>query len=398
MLKCAKLKFRASKSDIKRLFECNQESANVWNYCLEVAKEYRKEYGKMINQTELQKSTKQKYKLHSQSIQAVTHKYIYARDAAYKAIQKGYKNKYPYRRKKYFNTKWAKDGIKISENGKIALSMGVKSGKRQLPIVLRIDSSKIPTGVIKEVEVVWEKGFRICLAYDDGKTVIENNNTHLASIDLGEIHSIASVTDSGNGVIITGRKVRAVKRLRNKKIAELQKKMSRCIKGSKKWKQYNKAKQYILSKSDRQLKDALHKTTRQFVNWCIDMQVKEVVVGDVEGVQRNTSRKKKSNKKTRSKNTNQKLSQWQFGLMMRYLTYKLLAEGINLEKIDESYTSQQCPCCSRRKKTSTRNYSCKCGYREHRDIHGAKNIMSLYKHGAIKDPIQLNTIKYLRVA
>lgn len=396
MLRCVKIKFRASKSDISRLFGCNGESARVWNDCLEHAKSYRKENGKMISRTELQKATKQNYNLHSQSIQAVVHKYIFARDAAYKAIQKGYKNKYPYRKKGHFNTKWAKDGFKIQDNGKIALSMGVYGGKRQLPIMLKIDLKKVPEGRVKELEVIWEKGLKLCITYDDGKEPIENRNTNIASVDMGEIHSIASVTEEGNGLVITGRKMRSIKRLRNKKIAELQKKMSKCKKGSRKWKKYNRAKQDILAKTNRQLKDAAHKTTRQFVNWCVENEIKNVVVGDVEGVQRNTSSRKKQ--RIRSKQTNQKLSQWQFGLILCYLRYKLLAEGITLEKIDESYTSQQCPCCGRRQKTSTRNYSCKCGYREHRDIHGAKNILSKYKYGDIKDPVPIKAIKYLRVA
>jgi hypothetical protein len=34
-----------------------------------------------------------------------------------------------------------------------------------------------------------------------------------------------------------------------------------------------------------------------------------------------------------------------------------------------------CPVCGRRKKTSTRNYVCKCGYKEHRDIHGSKKYI-----------------------
>jgi putative transposase len=326
----------------------------------------------------------------------VTHKYIFARDAAYKATQKGYKNKYPYRKKKHFNTKWAKDGFRIQDDGKIALSMGISGGKRQLPILLKIDSGKIPEGRVKELEVIWEKGLKLCIAYDDGKEPMENQDTSIASIDMGEIHSIASVVETGHGLVITGRKMRSIKRLRNKKVAELQKKMSKCKKGSRKWKKYNRAKRRILDKSDRQLRDAVHKTTRQFVNWCVKNEVKTVVVGDVEGVQRNTSKRKKQ--KVRSKLTNQKLSQWQFGLILSYLMYKLFAVGISLEKIDESYTSQQCPCCGRRKKTSTRNYSCKCGYREHRDIHGAKNILSKYKYGEIRDPIPIQDTKYLRVA
>jgi putative transposase len=396
ILKCKKIKFRASKSDINSLFDCNRESAKVWNDCLVHARNYRKENGKIINRTQLQQATKRNYKLHSQSIQAVTHKYLFARDAAYKATQKGYKNKYPHRKKKHFNTKWAKDGFRIQNDGKIALSMGISDEKRQLPIVLKIDSKKIPKGNVKELEIIWEKGLKLCMAYDDGQEPMENKNTNIASVDMGEIHSIASVVESGHGLIITGRKMRSVKRLRNKKITELQKKMSKCKKGSRKWKKYNQAKRIILGKSDRQLKDAVHKTTRQFVNWCVENEVKAVVVGDVEGVQRNTSKRKKQ--KVRSRLTNQKLSQWQFGLILSYLTYKLLAVGISLEKIDESYTSQQCPCCGRRKKTSTRNYSCKCGYREHRDIHGAKNILSKYKYGEMRDPIPIQGTKYLRIA
>ncbi|WP_427846291.1 hypothetical protein [Desulfosporosinus acididurans] len=30
---------------------------------------------------------------------------------------------------------------------------------------------------------------------------------------------------------------------------------------------------------------------------------------------------------------------------------------------------------------SSGNYRCTCRYREHRDIHGAKNILSNYKYG-----------------
>ena len=38
-----------------------------------------------------------------------------------------------------------------------------------------------------------------------------------------------------------------------------------------------------LSKSERQLQDGLHKTTKQFVDWCVENEVKEVAFGDVDG-------------------------------------------------------------------------------------------------------------------
>ena len=149
--------------------------------------------------------------------------------------------------------------------------------------------------------------------------------------------------------------------------------MSRCKKGSRKWRKYNRAKRYILSKSESQLEDALHKTTKQFVDWCLEHDVSHVVIGNPEGVQRNT--KKKGKKK------NQKLSNWSFGKVYYLLKYKLKAKGITIEKVDESYTSQTCPVCGNRKKSKNRNYHCKCGYKEHRDLHGASNILTKHCMG-----------------
>ncbi|WP_212952014.1 zinc ribbon domain-containing protein, partial [Siminovitchia terrae] len=85
------------------------------------------------------------------------------------------------------------------------------------------------------------------------------------------------------------------------------------------------------------------------------------------GVQRNTSRRKK--KKIRRRTTNQKLSNWSFGKVYAFLSYKLEAEAIKLSKHDESNTTQQCPCCAKKRKVSSRIYSCTCGYTNHRDIH-----------------------------
>ena len=77
-------------------------------------------------------------------------------------------------------------------------------------------------------------------------------------------------------------------------------------------------------------------------------------------------------RKRKEEKSNQKLSNWSFGKLYSLLEYKLKAKGIEIEKVDESYTSQTCPVCGKRKKSNNRNYRCKCGYKEHRDIHGAE--------------------------
>ncbi len=67
-------------------------------------------------------------------------------------------------------------------------------------------------------------------------------NGIVSSIDPGEIHAIATVTEKGDSLVITGRYMRSVHRLRNKKVKEIQLLMNRCKKGSKQWKRYNRAK------------------------------------------------------------------------------------------------------------------------------------------------------------
>jgi putative transposase len=389
MIRVYKTAFITSKRNLGRLFECNRVSARVWNDCLKIAKQYYKESGKWINKTDLQKLTKGKYPIHSQSIQAVVHKYLWARDAVRKAREQGMMTaRYPYRQKKNFNTKWAKDGFKIHKNGKIELSLGIWQSKRQEPITVWIKN--IPEGKVKEIELIYDRKLMLCLVYDDGIEPEVNNHIFTAAIDLGEIHAISSVSENNEGMIITGRKLRSMKRLRNKKLVQLQRKMRKCKKGSRQWKKYNRAKQYILSKTKVQLTDALHKISRKFVNWCVEQRIKHVVAGDVEGVQRNTKKKKR-------KTVNQKLSQWQFGQLLKYLEYKLQAKGITLEKVNESYSSQTCPVCTRRKKPSGRIYKCQCGYEQHRDIHGASNILTKELYGVFQ-PMEIRSIKYLRIA
>jgi putative transposase len=255
MIRVYKTAFITSKRNLDRLFECNRISAQVWNDCIRIAKNYYKESGKWISKTELQKLTKGQYPIHSQSIQAVVHKYIWARDATREARKQGVTEiKYPYKQKKNFNTKWAKDGFKIHENGKIELSLGTWQGKRQEPITVWIKD--LPQGKVKEIELIYDRKLMLCLSCDDGSDPGVNNNVYTASIDLGEIHAISSVSENNEGIIITGRKLRSIKRLRNKKLAELKRKMSKCKKGSRQWKKYDRAKRYILSKAKAQSTDA----------------------------------------------------------------------------------------------------------------------------------------------
>ena len=367
MYRTLKVPFKASPNTIQKLFDIRRICGLIWNDCVQIARYYYRLGGKWITKTQLQTELKGLYPIHSQTIQAVAHKFLDAREGTKEARQKGFKQvRYPWKHKFVFNPKWVDKAFTLGGK-KLTLSLGDWNGKRQPKLTLKLP--KVPMGQVKEVELVFDQKWFVCLSYEDGISEKSKKEGVVSSIDPGEIHTIASVTEKGDSLVVAGRYMRSLHRLRNMKLGEIQRLMSRCKKGSRKWRKYNRAKRYILSKSEAQLKDALHKTTKQFVEWCLEHDVSHVVMGNPDGVQRNTKKKGK-------RQNNQKLSNWSFGKVYSLLKYKLEAKGITIEKVDESYTTQTCPVCGNRKKSKNRNYHCKCGYKEHRDIHGARNILT----------------------
>ena len=223
------VKFKTSKFHLDRLFECNRESSKIWNMCLDLSREYMINNGKWISKSQLQAATKNKALLHSQSIQAVCHKYLEGRDSARKLRVNGHiKARYPYKKKHNYNTIWVGKSFKIFPNGRIELSLGIQNGKRTLPIVVRVNPKDLPYGDIKEIELCYDNGLYLALTYDDLEDEKECNGVNSAGVDLGEIHSVAGFANNGEAIIITGRKLRSINRLRNKKVAEIQRKQSKC--------------------------------------------------------------------------------------------------------------------------------------------------------------------------
>ena len=44
MIRCLKTAFKTSKNNLNRLYECNRISAQIWNDCLDIAKQYSLAY------------------------------------------------------------------------------------------------------------------------------------------------------------------------------------------------------------------------------------------------------------------------------------------------------------------------------------------------------------------
>ena len=385
MKQTIKSHFKCNREDLNRLFACNRISALVWNKILELQRE------KLRSKGDLQRMLKGLYPINSQSVQAVTDKYCAACLATKSARDNGLANKYQWRHKRNYPTTWKADGFKLLGN-RLKLSLGIFAGKRQKPIEVKLPPSTLKTleGVkLQQVSLVWDGWLKLAIVIDDGKEsapAVQSDVT--CGIDLGEIHSIAAFESGGNAIIITGRLLRSVKQYQQKKLAEFDKKLSKCKANSRRTKKLRRAKRRMLQKMNARIRDLNHKITRSFVTWAVENKVAKVYVGNPEGVQR----------KKRRRVVNQKLSRWNFGKHLEYLTYKLSAVGIVLEKISEAYSTQTCPVCGRRHKCNNRNYRCSCGYTAHRDVHGARNILSLGLKGRISITTPIKDRKYLRTA
>ncbi len=396
MYKTVIIPVKCNKTDYAYLMTLNKLSAEVWNHCIDLDKECVKQTGKFMTMKNMQTAVKNYNGLHAKGISFVYHKYLVARDAMFKSINAKHENsekvKLPYRYKKYYNTGWDYQSIKIDKNkGTIKMSkpLTVINGKRRLLQPICCYAKTIPDNIV-EIELLYRNGLYLAIKYktDDKINLIQSANS--ASIDLGEIHAITSIDTQGHAIIITGRKLRSIKRLRDKEQGKIRSKISKCTKGSRQFTKYSRALYKIKDKSDKCILDCVHKITKLYLDYCLENQISIVYYGDLDSCTRNTHQDKKASKKV-----GQKLNEWNFGLLMLQLENKLGRYGIKLIKISEAYTSQTCPACGKHNHPNNRVYQCECGYKQHRDIVGAINILNNNVGAKIQ---YYSSKKYLRIA
>lgn len=329
--------------------------------------------GKWLSSRDLEIAFKNGYALHSQSIQALAQKLAANVETALVLIKENPDARLPYREKAFQTVIWKRDGIRLRD-GVLILSNG--RGREPLSISL---PERYQNYHIQQVELTWDVNhYCLCLNTDTGLTdapLTERRKT--LGVDMGEIHIAAAVTDKGESLVISGRVLRSVKRLRNKRHSQIASKKARCTKGSRRWKRLQKAKNKASSKFNRQQRDILHKASRQLVSFAKEKCVARIALGDVKDCADGVSLGPQSN---------QKISQWSHGQFGAYVTYKARFVGIATDYTPEHYTSKTCPFCGFRKKQAPRgrNFVCSgCGSKCHRDVVGGANIASRSRYGEL---------------
>src|SRR5690625_5185147 len=367
-----------------------KEAASVWNDIVREATSYYFTFKKWLSKTEIQAVRKQTYNLHSQTVQAIADKYEANRETIRKLRKTDKKAKYPWRKKHFYCIPLKKASMTI-QNDKIAIKkseyeIGLsdlltkkkkKNWNEKFPkqnksvLIPNLAEENLETNY---AEIVWRNhAYWFCYTVHVLEKDISAYPFKVAGADLGEIHAVTAATED-KALLISGRSIRSISQYRAKTLADLNKKMSRCKKGSRQWRKYKQVRNRLHQKSNNQLEALEHKTTKEIVSFLEHEHVTHFVIGDVSGIEKNT---KKNGKKKRKNNKirRQQMSLWNQGKIKQKLIYKAKLKGIAVEETEESYTSQSCPFCGGRHKANGRKLTCSVHKTEiHRDVNGAQNI------------------------
>ena len=356
-----------------RLREAQMEAARVWNDCCQIHLEARQSRSKWPNRDDLQKATKGRYALHSQTVQMICHAFLANIDTTRQIKKNNRKIRYPYKKKRYYPLYWPKQAVSI-EDKRVVLPMG--RGRKS--IVLKVDLPK-NAGACK---IVWNNGYELHVTVP--VETKESVGHAKATVDLGQIHQAAVATNTGHALVVSGRGIRSIKRYRDKELGKLARMQSRCQKGSRRWRKLQKAKNKLKAKTNRQIRDLRHKGTRKVIDFCQEQGVTTLYIGNPAGVRANKCGRKH----------NQRMSQWEYGKDISYLSHKAKAAGIECFTGTERGTSSRCPECGHHQKPKGRTWQCgNCGFTGHRDVVGAANMHLIAYGEKVEFPCK---ITYLR--
>jgi putative transposase len=309
--------------------------------------------------------------LHAHSIDAAQQGF-YKACATTRALRKaGFTAvRFPYHRRKFRTTIWKNTGLRRTGD-----TLVLSSGRGSAPIIIALPPELRDALRFLEARLVYDKVGRRYdwhVVHETGKAPKPAPGSNVVSVDLGEVHP-AVVGDQHEATVITCRERRAAPQGHARRLADIDRALSRKVKGSKRHRRLVRARVRMKAKHARVMRDMEHKISKAIVDTAVERKAGTIVIGDVRDAADGVDL---------GKVANQKIARWDHGKVRRYVAYKAGAEGIAVELEDEAYTSQTCPSCSHRHKPRGRRYRCPaCGLRAHRDVVGQVNILSRFKHG-----------------
>jgi putative transposase len=282
------------------------------------------------------------------------------------------KLRYPYKDKRCYPLLWPAQAVS-RERGRVVLPMG----RGRASLVFHLDLPE-DSGACK---LVWNDGYELHVSVPAPCAETAPGQAQ-ATVDLGENHQAAVTTNTGAALVISGRGIRSLKRRHNKALGQLAKKRKRCSNGSRRWRKLRTARGRVSARKRRQIRDLRHKGTRRVIAFCQQQGVGRLFIGNPHGVRNCAS----------GRHHNQRMSQWEYGQDLAYLTYKSKQARIACFTGSERGTSSRCPVCGWQQKVRRRMWRCRnpyCAFVGHRDVVGSANMHLLAFGSTIPFPAQV---------
>lgn len=166
---------------------------------------------------------------------------------------------------------------------------------------------------------------------------------------------------------------------KQRKLAMLQRQLSRKVKFSASWQKQKKKIQRLHSHIANIRRDYLHKVTSEISKNHAMIVIEDLKVCNISKSAKGTAERPGRNIRAKSGLNRSILDQGWYE-MRRQLEYKQLWRGGQVLAIPPAYTSQRCVCCGHTAKENRQTQSkfvCQvCGYTENADINGARNILA----------------------
>ena len=331
--------------------------------------------------------------LDTEGARSVLRRYSDAWFAAAKRRRDGDRRaRFPRRRRALMPLRWYHDRFTLTGR---RLRIPVARGRPALWVRLDRDPP-YPPEQVHSVTLVYDAG-RLWVdvtaevpvkAYPSGQ---EPDPGRVAGVDLGIIHPYAVAGPDGEGLLVSGRAIRAEHRMhladskgRQKAVARRAPKPGQ--KGSRRWRHYRRRQRLAEARHRRRVRQAQHEAAKTVIAWAVARRVGTLAVGDPRGVL-SLKAGRRHNQRTRD---------WRIGHLITVLRDKAEVAGISLTLVDERGTSSTCPARrSRIPKPPGRVLACPaCQFTGHRDLTAAANIAARYGGGTT--PVLLAGVTHRR--
>ncbi|PWC17770.1 RNA-guided endonuclease InsQ/TnpB family protein [Brenneria corticis] len=238
---------------------------------------------------------------------------------------------------------------------------------------IRYRNSRPVIGEVKNVTVSQSCGkwyISIQTEYEMAEPV--HQSTSMVGLDAG----VAKLATLSDGTIY--QPVNSFK-ASQRKLARLQRQLSRKVKFSHNWKKQKRKVQRLYSHIANIRHDYLHKVTTAISNNHAMIVIEDLQVKNMSKSAAGTASQPGRNVRAKSGLNRSILDQGWYE-MRRQLEYKQCWRGGRVLAIAPAYTSQKCGCCGHVAKGNRRTQSqfecLACGYRANADINGARNILA----------------------